>query len=145
MMKKFFAFAVVLLGLVACGGQNKDNPDTTPVLTKENLVGAWELSSVSTKATVGSETVNVYVDFASSGSFSLYQKIGQGRYTKFDGTFSVSADGKLSGKYSGGASWGPYEGAVSGSTLTLTSAGGNEVDTYKKVAAIPDSVFSNLY
>ena len=145
MMKKFFAFAVVLLGLVACGGQNKDNPDTTPVLTKENLVGAWELSSVSTKAAVGSETVNVYVDFASSGSFSLYQKIGQGRYTKFDGTFSVSADGKLSGKYSGGASWGPYEGAVSGSTLTLTSAGGNEVDTYKKVAAIPDSVFSNLY
>ena len=71
MMKKIFAFAMVLLGLVACGGQNKDNPDTTPVLTKDNLVGVWELTSVATKATVGSETVSVYIDFASSGSLTL--------------------------------------------------------------------------
>lgn len=144
MMKKIFALAAVLLGLVACGGNSKDNPET-PAFTKENLVGVWELTSVATKATVGSETVSVYIDFASSGSFTLYQKIGQGRYTKFEGTYSVSTEGKLSGKYSGGASWGPYEGAISGSTLTLTSAKGGEVDSYKKVSEIPAAVLSNLY
>lgn len=144
MMKKIFALATVLLGLVACGGNSKDNPET-PAFTKENLVGVWELTSVATKATVGSETVSVYIDFSSSGSFTLYQKIGQGRYTKFEGTYSVSTEGKLSGKYSGGASWGPYEGAISGSTLTLTSAKGGEVDSYKKVSEIPAAVLSNLY
>ena len=143
MMKKFFAMTAVLTALVACGG-NKVDPDT-PSFTKEDIVGVWELSSGATKATVGSETVNVYIDFASSGSFTLYQKIGQGRYTKFEGTYSVSADRKLSGKYSGGASWGPYEGSVSGSSLTLTSAGGKEVDTYKKIGSIPEAVLSNLY
>ena len=144
MMKKLFALATVLLGLVACSGNSKDNPET-PAFTKENLVGVWELTSVATKATVGSETVSVYIDFASSGNFTLYQKIGQGRYTKFEGTYSVSTEGKLSGKYSGGASWGPYEGAISGSTLTLTSAKGGEVDSYKKVSEIPAAVLSNLY
>ena len=71
MMKKFFAMAMLLLGLVACGEQNKQTPDT-PTFTKDGIVGIWELTSVSTKATVGSETVFVYVQFESSGSFTLY-------------------------------------------------------------------------
>lgn len=144
MMKKFFAMATLLLGLVACGEQNKQTPDT-PTFTKDGIVGIWELTSVSTKATVGSETVFVYVQFESSGSFTLYQKIGSGRYTKFEGTFSVTEDGKLGGKYANGTAWGPYEGSVSGSTLSLTPVGGNEVDTYKKIAEIPASVLSDLY
>lgn len=144
MMKKFFAMAILLLGLVACGEQNKQTPDT-PTFTKDGIVGIWELTSVSTKATVGSETVFVYVQFESSGSFTLYQKIGSGRYTKFEGTFSVTEDGKLGGKYANGTAWGPYEGSVSGSTLSLTPVGGSEVDTYKKIAEIPASVLSDLY
>ena len=33
---------------------------------------------------------------------------------------------------------------MSGSNLTLTTPGGKEVDTYRKVSAIPESVLNNL-
>ena len=143
-MKKFWFLAVALLLVSACGG--KDNPDTpTPVTPAAgDITGIWELSSVTTKATVGSVNVSVYVEFISGGTFTLYQKIGEGRYTKFNGKFSFQ-DGSLSGSYSDGTKWGPYTASLSGETLTLTSAGGKETDTYKKVSAIPESVLSNVY
>ena len=56
-----------------------------------------------------------------------------------------SAAGKLSGKYNAGKSWGPYTATQEGGTLTLVSDGGKEVDTYKKIDAIPDSVKNNTY
>lgn len=132
-MKKVLALTSLLLALAACGG--KDNPTAS-------ITGVWELSSVATKASVGSETVNVYVEFASSGNFTLYQKIGGGRYTKFTGSYTY-ASGSLSGKYSGGASWGPYTVSLDSSTLKLSTAG--EVDTYRKIDAVPASVISNTY
>jgi hypothetical protein len=90
--------------------------------------------------------VEVYVEFAAAGTFTLYQKLGQGRYTVFRGNYSVdSAAGKLSGKYNAGKSWGPYTATQEGGTLTLVSDGGKEVDTYKKIDAIPDSVKNNTY
>ncbi len=137
-MKKFWLLAVAVTLFMAC-----TKKDDTPKL---DVTGAWELSSVATKATVGSETVSVYVDFASAGSFTLYQKIGNGRYTVFTGTYTLDATaGKLSGKYNGGKAWGPYSAAMEGSNLTLTSDGGKEVDTYKKIDAIPESVKNNIY
>lgn len=153
MMKKLFALAAVLLTIAACGG--KDNPDTpspTPgggggggSTTKLDVTGSWELSNVETKVSVGSVNVTVYISFTSDGSFTLYQKIGEGRYTRFTGTYTVSADNKLSGKYSNNAAWGPYTAAMASGKLTLTSAGGKEVDTYSKISAIPTSVTQNIY
>lgn len=153
MMKKLFALAAVLLTIAACGG--KDNPDTpspTPgggggggSTTKLDVTGSWELSGVETKVSVGSVNVSVYISFTSDGSFTLYQKIGEGRYTRFTGTYTVSADNKLSGKYSNNAAWGPYTAAMASGKLTLTSAGGKEVDTYTKISAIPSSVTQNIY
>lgn len=144
MMKKFFVMAAMLLALAACGG--KDNPDPTPdPETKLDVTGCWELSGVTTKVSVGSVNVNVYIEFVSGGSFTLYQKLGEGRYTVFTGTYALSADAKLSGTYTGGASWGPYTAALNGSNLTLTPAGGKEVDTYKKISSIPTDVTSNVY
>lgn len=142
MMKKLFAMATVLLALVACSGK-KNNPDD-PKPAKVDITGVWELTTVTTKATVGSVNVSVYIDFVSGGTFNLYQKIGDGRYTQFTGKYTF-ADGKLSGSYDGGATWGPYTAEVNGSTLTLTTAGGKEVDTYKKISSIPTSVTDNLY
>ena len=143
----------MLLVLAACGG--KDNPDTpspTPgggggggSTTKLDVTGSWELSNVETKVSVGSVNVSVYISFTSDGSFTLYQKIGEGRYTRFTGTYTVSADNKLSGKYSNNAAWGPYTAAMASGKLTLTSAGGKEVDTYTKISAIPSSVTQNIY
>ena len=153
MMKKLFALAAVLLTIAACGG--KDNPDTpspTPgggggggSTTKLDVTGSWELSNVETKVSVGSVNVSVYISFTSDGSFTLYQKIGEGRYTRFTGAYTVSADNKLSGKYSNNAAWGPYTAAMASGKLTLTSAGGKEVDTYTKISAIPSSVTQNIY
>ena len=153
MMKKIFALAAVLLTIAACGG--KDNPDTpspTPgggggggSTTKLDVTGSWELSNVETKVSVGSVNVSVYITFASGDSFTLYQKIGEGRYSVFTGTYTLSSDNKLSGKYSNNAAWGPYTAALSGGKLTLTSAGGKEVDTYTKISSIPAAVSGNTY
>lgn len=136
-MKKVFALIFALLTLAACGG-NKDNPDTK----KYAITGVWELSSVATKASVGSTTINVYVEFASSGNFTLYQKLGEGRYTLYTGSYTYSGD-VLSGKYSSGASWGPYNVTLDESTLVLSTE--KEKDTYKKIESIPSSVISNTY
>lgn len=156
MMKKLFALAAVLLTIAACGG--KDNPDTpspTPggggsggggsTTTKVDVTGSWELSGVETKVSVGSVNVSVYITFDSGGSFTLYQKIGEGRYSVFTGTYTMSSDNKLSGKYSNNAAWGPYTAAMASGKLTLTSAGGKEVDTYTKISSIPAAVSGNTY
>ena len=153
MMKKVFALAAMLLVLAACGG--KDNPDTpspTPggegggsTTAKVDINGSWELSSVETKVSVGSVDVSVYISFTSDGNFTLYQKIGEGRYTRFTGTYTVSSDNKLSGKYSNNTAWGPYTAAMASGKLTLTSAGEKEVDTYSKISSIPTSVTQNVY
>lgn len=139
MMKKIACILALAGLLVAC---EKDPVIPEPVY---GVDGAWELSSVSTKASVGGVTVSVYLAFDSAGTFSLYQKIGEGRYTVFSGKWQLKDDNTLSGTYSGGASWGPYAAEITSSTLTLTSPGGKEVDTYKKIASIPDSVTQNTY
>lgn len=140
MMKKLLLMAACVLALVAC---KKESGDPTP--SSEGVVGIWELASVTTKASVGDVQVSVYVDFTNGGNFTLYQKIGEGRYTKFTGTYTLTSDSKLAGSYGSGSTWGPYDAAVSGETLTLASAGGKEVDTYKKISAIPENVLQNLY
>lgn len=140
MMKKLLLMAACVLALVAC---KKESGDPTP--SSEGVVGIWELASVTTKASVGDVQVSVYVDFTNGGNFTLYQKIGQGRYTKFTGTYTLTSDSKLAGSYGSGSTWGPYDATVSGETLTLASAGGKEVDTYKKISAIPENVLQNLY
>ena len=153
MMKKFFAMAFAALALCACGG-NKDNPETPggssgggsgSGTSKADISGCWELVSVTTKAGIGGLPVSVYLDFTASGGFTLYQQIGDGRYTKFTGTYVLSSDNKLSGKYDGGANWGPYSAEISAKTIKLTTPGNQEVDTYEKVKAIPASVLGNVY
>jgi len=141
-MKKLLTLLACMALLAACNGNDPDQP-TVPEL---DVAGTWELSSVSTKASVGSVTVSVYIDFAADNSFTLYQKIGEGRYTKFEGTYNLNKDAaKLSGSYAGGSAWGPYSASRDGNTLTLASAGDKEVDTYKKIDSIPASVTENLY
>ena len=134
--------ALVAGAMVSC--QKVDQPSEAELL-KTGLSGVWELVSVDTKATVGSVTVSVYINFVEGDTFVLHQKIGEGRYTKFDGTYSVGEDKTLSGTYTGGKTWGPYQASLSGSSLTLSTATGTEVDTYQKIDAIPAPVLENLY
>lgn len=142
MKRVLYAIAVVALCLLTACGKNKQ-PDKQE--TKAPAVaGVWELSDIVTKASIGSVNVSVYLDFASDGSFALYQKIGEGRYTKFTGTYIVDKS-SLSGKYADGKAWGPYKAEVNGSTLTLVKEGGSETDTYRKIDAVPAEITSNLY
>lgn len=139
-MKKLLILAAVLLPLLAGCGKPEDNKET-----KADVTGVWELSAISTKASIGSETVSVYLDFVAGGTFTLYQKIGAGRYTRFEGTYSLSDENVLSGSYSDGSAWGPYKAERDGSTLKLTSSGEKETDTYKLIDAIPEAVLENVY
>ena len=140
-MKRILTLLACVALFSACRGN-----DPEPTVPQLDVTGIWELSSVSTKASVGSVTVSVYIDFAADNSFTLYQRIGEGRYTKYTGSYSLDKDAaQLSGSYAGGSAWGPYSASREGNTLTLASAGGKEVDSYKKIEAIPASVTENLY
>lgn len=127
--------AVLTLTAVSCGKSNKDKDELS-------IDGTWELYSVETKtATVGTVSVDVYLEFK-DGSFLLYQRIGEGRYTRFDGSYLLKKK-ELTGTYAGGKAWGPYEVELTESDLILTK--GSEKDTYKKIASIPEKVLSNMY
>ena len=157
-MKRYFKMAlaalVCTLALVSCGGSSSDGGDDTggggggggkKTITVSDLVGQWELTGITTKSvTFGGQSISVYLDFQNSSSFDLYQMIGEGRYTKFSGTFSLSGN-VLSGKYSSGKSWGAsYEVAIDGNRMTLKVKDGTESDTYTKTT-IPSSVTDNIY
>ncbi len=135
-LKNVFIALAALAMLAACGGGKDEKP--------LDITGEWNLVSIQTKsATLGGQAVDVYILFASDRSFTMYQKIGAGRYYKYSGTYVLDG-ATLSGKYSDGKLWGSsYEVELSSSDsqMTLTSASG-EVDTYKK-ASIPSDVVEN--
>ena len=139
-MKKLLIVAAVLLPLLAGCGKPDDGKGQ-----KVEVTGVWELSAIATKVTIGTETVSVYLDFAAGGTFTLYQKIGAGRYTRFTGTYSLSEENVLSGSYSDASAWGPYKAERDGSTLKLTSSGEKETDSYKLIDSIPEAVLENVY
>ena len=130
-LKNMIVALAALVVFTACGGSKEDMP--------VDITGEWNLVNVQTKsATLGGQTVDVYISFSSDKSFTMYQMIGAGRYHKYSGTYLLDGTA-LSGKYSDGKQWGSsYVVEISGSQLTLTSASG-EVDTYKKVT-IPSEV-----
>lgn len=134
--KNMIAALAALVALTACGGSKEEKP--------VDITGEWNLVNVQTKAaTLGGQTVDVYISFSSDRSFTMYQMIGAGRYHKYSGTYLLDGT-TLSGKYSDGKQWGSsYEVELSSSDsqLTLTSGSG-EVDTYKK-ASIPSDVIDN--
>lgn len=115
----------VLAAAVSCG--EKDNG---PVVS-EKIVAEWHLVGVSGMTSVP----QVYVDFSKDLSFTLYQKIGDGRYRKYDGTYSVTGT-LVSGKYSDGEKWGSdYQASFDGEKMILTAQNGSsEACTYEKKA-----------
>lgn len=79
-LKNVFIALAALATLAACGGGKDEKP--------LDITGEWNLVSIQTKsATLGGQTVDVYILFASDRSFTMYQKIGAGRYYKYSGTY----------------------------------------------------------
>lgn len=140
MIRRLFLAAFAALALMAVSCEKQEDPKE---VLENALEGIWELSGVATKsAQIGSTKVDVYIVFT-EGSFTLYQKIGAGRFTKFTGTYKLGDDLSLSGSYADGKAWGPYEIVIEGTSMTLSK--GTETDTYNKIDAVPDAVLSNVY
>ena len=142
-MKKFFSIILFIAAAAVCAVSCKDPVPPEPDLN-EKIVGEWQLKSIATKATLGGQTVDVYIAFETGGTFTLYQMLGQGRYHSYTGKWAL-ADGVLTGTYSSGKPWGStYTVDITDSTLTLTSSIGGEVDTYSKTT-IPDNIKKEAY
>ena len=146
MRKRLFILAALSALVIMLSGCGKDNPEDnggeqTPT---SPFAGTWELTGVATKVSVGNIDVSVYLVFTDT-DFEIYQKIGEGRYTKFDGTYVYGSDKTLSGKYSNNRPWGPYAVEFASDKSTLTLSLGSESDTYKKIDSVPQSVKDNLY
>lgn len=116
---------VISLAMLSCDPQGGKE---TPV----DVTGDWELQNV--------ENTSVYVSFGQDGDFQLYQKLGEGRYRKFTGVYTVDVN-IVSGTYSDGTSWGTdYKASISGLELTMVSLGGSGTAYTYASASIPDSV-----
>ena len=87
-----------------------------------DITGQWELADiVDTKSVqIGSEKIEIYIDFKEDNTFSLWQKLGEGRHKKYEGTWTLT-ETVLTGKYSDGKAWGAsYEVSCEEGTLTMS-------------------------
>ncbi len=125
----FLMTALCVLAFVGCGKEK----DTPKVDNAAKVVGEWHC------APEGMD-VDVYVAFDAAGTFDEYQRVGDGRYRHYAGTWSVNKS-VLSGVYADGTEWGStYTLTFEEETMTLTANNDSaEAITYTKVT-IPAEV-----
>ena len=128
-MKKILYFIFAALLLVSCG--EKGGKDK--VSLEEQLYGEWH----STRLPVSGD---VYIQFGDDKTFELYQKIGEGSYRLYRGTWNLEED-LLTGKYNDGEGWATaYQVVIAEKVLTMTSQNdAAEVTTYES-CTIPEEV-----
>lgn len=141
MKRIIYILAAVFLaaGFSSCSGTKDAGVD---------ISGQWHLVETGDLIEGQGLDIDVYASF-SSGTFALYQKVGSGlvRYWYYEGSYSVSDDNVLTGRYSDGTRLGGTRGLgyavdLSGSQLTLTSLASGEVSVYEQ-AEIPADVIGN--
>lgn len=128
-----------MLLMAACGekGGNGDgpiDPPTPPAPTEQEIIcGEWHSTSLAVSG-------DIYLDFNDDKTFEMYQKIGDGAYRLYRGTWNLEND-VLSGKYNDNESWAAsYDVDVDGRNMTLTSKNdAAEVSKYSS-CTIPEEV-----
>ena len=106
----FLMTALCALAFVGCGKEK----DTPKVDNAAKVVGEWHCAPEDMD-------VDVYVAFDAAGTFDEYQRLGEGRYRHYAGTWSVTKN-ELSGVYADGTEWGSsYTLSFDGDTMTLTA------------------------
>lgn len=130
-MKRLFYIITALMLMVSCGGDK--GGQQTELTLEQKLCTEWHSTSVSLDA-------DIYISFADNNTFELYQKIVEGAYRLYRGTWNLEED-VLTGKYNDGEDWAAaYQISIKGESLTMTSRNdAAEVSVYQK-AVIPDSV-----
>ena len=145
-MKKILYVIALLLSVLACKEPVDPQPDpgpdpNPPVVEKtlaEKIAGEWH-------CVVSDIDADIYLGLVSDNRFELYQKVGEGAYRLYRGTWKVDENKAiLSGKYNDGNAWAAsYSVSIDKDVLTLTSENeAKEKSTYKKVS-IPAEVKEN--
>ena len=116
--------------MVSCGEKGGKQPELT---LEQKLCTEWHSTTLSLNA-------DIYLSFEENNTFELYQKIVEGAYRLYRGTWNLEED-ILTGKYNDGEDWAAaYQISIEGETLTMTSKNdAAEVSVYKK-AEIPSNV-----
>jgi len=146
-MKKILYIAALLLSVLSCkepvDPQPGPGPDPNPPVTEktlaEKIAGEWH-------CVVSDMDADIYLSLASDNRFELYQKVGEGAYRLYRGTWSLDEKtAVLTGKYNDGEAWGSGYGVVLSedeNTLTLDPSAEGEDQTYRK-ESIPADVKEN--
>jgi hypothetical protein len=101
----------------------------------DEIAGIWHYTGDE-----AGQKVDVYLDFYPENTrFDLYQKIGEGAYKHYTGTFTMSLSKVVSGKYDSGIAW-AREYAVSRSGNVLKLSSGEYSWDYTSVEVIPEDV-----
>ena len=131
MRSKLFLMAFALVALVIAGCSKEKESESNGLATK--ILGDWHYASEE-------YDVDVYVTFNANGAFEEYQRLGEGRYRLYTGTWTMK-DSELNGMYSDGESWGSgYKVSFTGDTMTLTATNKSaEALTYIK-ESVPEEV-----
>ena len=124
----------IVLLIAGCGNkEEKKNLD-------ELLIGQWHSTSlsISDAYTYAGE---VYIGFNADKTFDLYQKIGEGAFRLYRGSWNIDGD-VLAGKYNDGEEWGTrYQISIDGKTLTMKySIHDSEVTSVYTSVVIPSEV-----
>ena len=146
-MKKILYIAALLLSVLSCkepvdpqpGPEPGPNPPVTEKTLAEKIAGEWH-------CVVSDMDADIYLSLASDNRFELYQKVGEGAYRLYRGTWSLDEKtAVLTGKYNDGEAWGSGYGVVLSedeNTLTLDPSAEGEDQTYRK-ESIPADVKEN--
>lgn len=146
-MKKILYIAALLLSVLSCkepvdpqpGPEPGPNPPVVEKTLAEKIAGEWH-------CVVSDMDADIYLSLASDNKFELYQKVGEGAYRLYRGTWSLDEKtAVLTGKYNDGEAWGSGYGVVLSedeNTLTLDPSADGEDQTYRK-ESIPADVKEN--
>lgn len=143
-MKKILYIAALLLSVLSCkepvdpqpGPEPGPNPPVVEKTLAEKIAGEWH-------CVVSDMDADIYLSLASDNKFELYQKVGEGAYRLYRGTWSLDEKtAVLTGKYNDGEAWGSGYGVVLSedeNTLTLDPSADGEDQTFRK-ESIPSDV-----
>lgn len=143
---------IAAFALAACGNGNIDPetpPTTDPPAEKpsdkpeekpveklcDKIIGSWHSTSIAIDG-------DIYLNFTEDSKMELYQKIGEGAYRLYRGTWTIDeTNAVLSGKYNDGTDWASsYKIVMNGNNMTLTSANDAKEESKYAKADIPAEV-----